>query len=357
MSQTTTSSPNPYMDATTYKRLANRYELVLDRARTFLGKKGTTKNGGTISDTRKKTLDEHEADCPHCGLRFRRQNHNTEHIHPKALGGDKSDKNNRIQMCKMCNNARNSTMLAFMGDAPYFSHYPSNWPEAEAYLLWSELTIDEGLSAGAQIPEVHELFIEARFAGEMPLSAQPRRAYGRFSTWLAGDRPNYAGNRTAAELSQAPATPTQPDAERSTPSVTMGSFLARMARNVLDWVFDYSPDDSSEPEDKESSKKLFTAVTTPTSDAVALLAAWKTTLDVQFDERQGSVPLGMFWDMVAAEKDRLGLAWRAFERGLGVTHRGSMPAKASQLLEQMDYSFVFKKTDDGYLIVLSHEEE
>jgi len=357
MSQTTSSSSNPYMDATTYQRLANRYELVLDKARTFLGKKRTTKNGGTISVLRKKTLEENEADCPHCGLRFRRQNHNTEHIHPKALGGDKSDKNNRIQMCKMCNNARNSTMLAFMGDAPYFSHYPSNWPEAEAYLLWSELTIDEGLSAGAQIPEVHELFIEARFAGEMPLSAQPRRAYGRFSTWSAGDSPNYVGNRSAPESSQATATPTQPDTERSAPSATMGSIFARMIRTALDRVFDYSPNASGEPEKKGRSKKPFTKVTAPTFDGVALLAAWKTTLDIQFDERQGSVPLGMFWDMVAAEKDRLGLAWRAFERGLGMTHRGSMPAKASQLLEQMDYSFVFKKTDDGYLIVLSHEEE
>ena len=86
MSQTTISPPNPYMDAAIYERLAHRYAPVLDKARTFLGKKGTTKNGGTISALRKKTLEENEADCPHCGLRFRRQNHNTEHIHPKALG-------------------------------------------------------------------------------------------------------------------------------------------------------------------------------------------------------------------------------------------------------------------------------
>ena len=34
-----------------------------------------------------------------------------------------------------------------------------------------------------------------------------------------------------------------------------------------------------------------------------------------------------------------------------------MPAKASQLLEQMNYSFVFKKTEEGYLISLAGEEE
>ena len=58
MSQTTISPPNPYMDAAIYERLAHRYAPVLDKARTFLGKKGTTKNGGTNPDLRKKTPEE-----------------------------------------------------------------------------------------------------------------------------------------------------------------------------------------------------------------------------------------------------------------------------------------------------------
>ena len=356
MSQTTISPPNPYMDAAIYERLAHRYAPVLDKARTFLGKKGTTKNGGTISALRKKTLEENEADCPHCGLRFRRQNHNTEHIHPKALGGGKSDKNNRIQMCKMCNNARGSTMLAFMGDAPYTKHYPSNWQQAEAYLLWSELTVDEGLSAGAQIPEVHELFIEARFAGEMPLSAQPKYAYGRFSTWSAGDAPNYPGNQPVSHQGSWVALQTGPAREGGEPSPTIGSVVARMTRNLFDWVFDYRTDDSDEGKKDVLGEKMDDS-TASTFEVADLQGAWKTTLDGQFSQRQGSVPLGMFWDMVAFERERRGLAWRAYERLLGITHRGSMPAKASQLLEQMNYSFVFKKTEEGYLISLAGEEE
>ena len=240
MSQTTISPPNPYMDAAIYERLAHRYAPVLDKARTFLGKKGTTKNGGTISALRKKTLEENEADCPHCGLRFRRQNHNTEHIHPKALGGGKSDKNNRIQMCKMCNNARGSTMLAFMGDAPYTKQYPSNWQQAEAYLSRVELTVDEGLSAGPQIPVVHELFIEARFAGEMPLGATWVCLYGFH---VVGGRCSKLSRKSTCQPSARVALQTGP--------ARIGEPLPRSARSCKDDEtcligFDYRTDDSDE---------------------------------------------------------------------------------------------------------------
>ena len=78
--------------------LRYRYRKVLTKARTFLEKKSNAKSGGTISQTRKAALEAAGADCPQCGLKFRRQNHNTEHIHPKALGGGRSDKNHRIQL-------------------------------------------------------------------------------------------------------------------------------------------------------------------------------------------------------------------------------------------------------------------
>jgi hypothetical protein len=61
--------------------------------------------------------------------------------------------------------------------------------------------------------------------------------------------------------------------------------------------------------------------------------------------------------MVARKKDEHGLAWRAFEREFGLPHRASMPVKATQLLQSMDFIFSFQKTDDGFLVVFNREEE
>ena len=194
---------------------------------------------------RKATLRQEDADCPQCGLNFRGENHNTEHIHPKSLGGGTSDKANRIQMCKMCNNARNSTMTAFIGTAPYSKDYPANWKRIEAFLLWSELTIDGGLDAGARIPEVHELFLEARFAGQRPEWARPSRAFGRFATWQDG-RNQTTSQRACNNLCQ----PFNSDRgcwvkQRATESGQLSTppFVRcwpEKARNFFDALFDYS---------------------------------------------------------------------------------------------------------------------
>ena len=69
------------------------------------------------------------------------------------------------------------------------------------------------------------------------------------------------------------------------------------------------------------------------------------------------MPLGDFWDMVAQQKENSGTGWRSFEKALGVKHKASMPAKATELLQQMDYAFVFKKMEQGYLILFNTEEE
>ena len=350
--------------------LVKRYEPVLNTARQFLVKQRVSKSGGSASDLRKKALLEAEADCPQCGLRFVGKNHNTEHIHPKSLGGGKGDSGNRIQMCRMCNNARGSIMTAFIGTPPFAKHYPQNWSNIEAFLLWSELTIDDGLDAGAQIPEVHELFMEARFAGAKPVGAKPSRAFGRFSTWSVGDAPNYPHNvkRGAIDTSQVQSkqqavhhTPQIAPTVSSRTTPTVGSLLARMARKALDRLFDYEPktvvNSTGDTTDFDNSS----SPPTPPEvivDKDALLAKWKAFVDLQIWSNTGEMMLGDFWDLVADEKTAHGTGWKAFERGLDLPHKMGMPAKASILLQQMGYVFSFQKTEeDGYKILFSTEEE
>lgn len=350
--------------------LVKRYELVLNSARQFLVKQRVSKSGGSASDIRKKALLEAEADCPQCGLRFVGKNHNTEHIHPKSLGGGKGDSENRIQMCRMCNNARGSIMTAFIGTPPFAKHFPEDWSRIEAFLLWSELTIDDGLDAGAQIPEVHELFIEARFAGAKPVGAKPSRAFGRFSTWSVGDEPNYEHNvkgqvvhdalgQSQHAIQQHSSGVSQITPSKTTP--TVGSLLARMARKALDRIFDYEPksavNTTGNTTDLDQSSS-HSPPPEPTVDKEALLDKWKSFVDLQIWSNTGEMMLGDFWNLVADEKTAHGTGWKAFERGLGLPHKLGMPAKASNLLQQMGYIFSFEKTEvNGYKILFSTEEE
>lgn len=350
--------------------LVKRYESVLSTARQFLVKQRVSKSGGSASDLRKKALLEAEADCPQCGLRFVGKNHNTEHIHPKSLGGGKGDSGNRIQMCRMCNNARGSIMTAFIGTPPFAKHYPEDWSKIEAFLLWSELTIDDGLDAGAQIPEVHELFIEARFAGAKPVGAKPSRAFGRFSTWSVGDGANYPHN-VKREAADAPHTQSQQGVEHPTPQVaptvslrttpTVGSMLARMARKALDRLFDYEPKSNINSTGETTNLNNSNSLTPSPEDLIdkeALLNKWKAFVDLHIWSNTGEMLLGDFWNLVADEKTGHGTGWKAFERALDLPHKMGMPGKASILLQEMGYVFSFQKTEeDGYKILFSTEEE
>lgn len=261
-------------------------------------------------------------------------------------------------------------MTAFIGTPPFAKHYPEDWSKIEAFLLWSELTIDDGLDAGAQIPEVHELFMEARFAGAKPVGAKPSRAFGRFSTWSLGDGPNYPHNvkREAANMAQV-----QPQqgvehtksqvapivSHRTTP--TVGSLLARMARKALDRLFDYEPKTvvnlTADTTDFDNSSS---PASSPEDhiDKEVLLSKWKVFVDLQIWSNTGEMLLGDFWDLVADEKTAHGTGWKAFEHALGLPHKMGMPGKASILLQQMGYVFSFQKTEeDGYKILFSTEEE
>lgn len=166
-----------------------RYKEQLSLARQFLSTSGRAKNGSSINDGRELTLLKQRAQCPHCGILFEGGNHNTEHIHPRALGGENTD-HNRIQLCLACNNARNLVMQAILGHPPYFKNYPVNWLMVEEYLLWSEVSIDDGLSAGSRVGSIHQKFLMYRFSGQQQ-PAKILNAYGRFSSWEKGDLPNY----------------------------------------------------------------------------------------------------------------------------------------------------------------------
>jgi 5-methylcytosine-specific restriction endonuclease McrA len=360
-----------YMGDDVYQQLSTRYAHVLESARTFLNKKKGTKAGGTISRERKATLEKNHADCPQCGQVFRGGNHNTEHIHAKALGGEKSNKKNRIQICKVCNNSRNSTMQGFIGVPPYHRQREAQWPKIEAFLLWAELTIDDGIHAGAQIPEVHAHFLEARFAGEMPHAFYPKRAYGRFSTWSINDPPNYPHNRSTIR-----GVSSRGNIPKQRPTTTISSVLGRMGRAFFDRLFDYKPSvpqplehglndehesvDSTLRHANENIEAIATSSNTQPPVEIEvdeLRKKWKEVLDLEFSNQNGVIALGIFWNMIVESRTNSGLPWRAFEKAFNVRHKGAMPMKASEFLEQMGYSFVFVKQENGYMIHLCGEEE
>jgi len=103
---------HPCMEMETYQHLAERYSLVLERAKKYLSKERKHRSGGTISDTRKQALLEAGAECPMCGDQFRDRSFNTEHIHSRCLGGEKSCNDNRTAICIPCNNARTGSCNA-----------------------------------------------------------------------------------------------------------------------------------------------------------------------------------------------------------------------------------------------------
>lgn len=177
---------HPCMQWETYLLLKERYQTVLDRARQYLSKKRRCKAGGTLSTRRKQALLDALAECPMCGEELRADGLNTEHIHSRSLGGLKSCDINRIAICVPCNHAKNRVMQHLL-PKPKSKYQPSSWPMVEGYLLWSELTVDEGLESGEVIPIAQSKFIEARFGGDSSFQPRVRRALGRFSTWTPGE--------------------------------------------------------------------------------------------------------------------------------------------------------------------------
>ena len=173
--------------------IKNRYAQSLKRSESFLDSKKTTAKSTSINSTRELCLLRNQAECPICATKFVGKNHNTEHIHPRSLGGLDNDEN-KIQMCTACNNSRNLTMQSMLGNPPYYKNYLKIKSDVDEFILWSELTADDGLQAGSVFPRAQEIFTETRFANNKP--PVPQRSYGRFSTWNKDSFPNLNLNKT-----------------------------------------------------------------------------------------------------------------------------------------------------------------
>ena len=204
--------------------IEERYAESLLRSESFLKSKNTTVRSTSITDARELCLLRNKAECPICGIEFSGKNHNTEHIHPRSLGGLNNDEN-KIQMCTACNNARNLTMQSMLGNPPYYTRYGRIKTAVNEFILWSEITADEGFVAGGIFTQPNELFNEARFSNVAP--STPKRAYGRFSTWDKEDIPNHKVNKINRDKTPSKVQPTNQN---------RGLFT-----RFFDWVFDYQP--------------------------------------------------------------------------------------------------------------------
>ncbi len=204
--------------------IKNRYTQSLKRSESFLKTKKTAARSSSITSSREICLLRNQAECPICATKFMGKNHNTEHIHPRALGGLNNDEN-KIQMCTACNNSRNLTMQSMLGNPPYYKNYQKIKTDVDEFILWSEVTADDGLQAGSFFPRAQEIFTETRFANNEPPA--PERSYGRFSTWDTDDPPNLNLNK-----------------KQSKNINSKSKFIPRkpgIITRFFDWVFDYQP--------------------------------------------------------------------------------------------------------------------
>jgi hypothetical protein len=208
-----------------------RYKAELEQAKAFLSSEVKKAGRTPANPEQKQHFLNMNAECPLCGDPFHEGNHNTEHIFPIALGG-KNTVDNRIQLCRMCNNSRNKVMQSSFFDNPR-SIYPEKWPQIKRVLLWHIITIDDGVEAGTVFASTHDLFMMYATGGKK-FPNRPKRAYGRFSTWGIGDEPNYSANQP---------TSTGKSNSQTNPSTTWRSF----GRNLLDKFFLYEPKDNSVP--------------------------------------------------------------------------------------------------------------
>ena len=135
------------------------------------------------------------------------------------------------------------------------------WEQIQRFIMWSEITIDDGLEAGEIFPEIHEIFMDERFAGLKPPKG-PSRAFGRASTIDGAGAPNYPHNRVRG---------TTPRSRQPTNrSSTKRGFWERFATPVLDFMTGYRRESISTP--SSTSEK-------PTQPIASLLASESTEVD------------------------------------------------------------------------------
>ena len=163
--------------------LRDRYASELELAHQFLSGNAQRAGSSPLGDAREDFLLKRGAQCPICIRRLFAGAFNVEHCHPRGMGG-KNRLANKIAMCMGCNNLRNVTMQSHIGENARRS-YPENRQRAEEFLLWSLVTVDDGLAAGAAIPEVQEIFLEMR--GIEADQDGDALIFGRLSTWTPSE--------------------------------------------------------------------------------------------------------------------------------------------------------------------------
>ena len=167
------------------KSLEHRYSSMLNQAQLFLKSKEKNKNGSAILKNRILHIQDKRGQCPQCGVILEGGNYNTEHIHDLSLGGDNS-LDNRVLICKMCNDYRNKMAQGVLGPPRYCNGFPGNWETIKKYLIWGAITIDEGFDAGKSIPSIHNKFLEYATGG-IAFTNKPTRYFGRCSQWDVGE--------------------------------------------------------------------------------------------------------------------------------------------------------------------------
>jgi hypothetical protein len=359
--------------------IKTRYSKSLKRSETFLEDKKNTSKSTSITSTRELCLLRNQAECPICAIKFSGKNHNTEHIHPRALGGLNVDEN-KIQMCTACNNSRNLTMQSMLGTPPYYKNYQSIKADVDEFILWSEVTADEGFLAGSVFPRAQEIFTEARFANTEP--PMPQRAYGRFSTWDKDSLPNL-------KFYQTPIRTTPIEHNQSKRKIGL-------VERFFDRLFGYEPkkpETETKKEDKKSANKIKPHRSSKQQSSIGLISLdegienskdetlnepkYNSTTSVdgdivlevrthlsEFMERKqreiGSFPLHEIMDLLKTFKNgkKPQVSWSKILKQLGITTSGFWEAMP-EVLKEMGYSFQLHTTggvdyiimDESYIII------
>ena len=165
--------------------LKNRYQDVLELAHTFL-KSGNRQVSNLPSKERKGHAEREGAQCPICGARITARASNEDHILPRNLGGT-NDKHNRVLMCFGCNTFRDQVQrIAFGAQGPSAAReiYKVDPERIDSFILWLQVTVDEGIVAGAAYEETQSTnSIFAEMGGSNQPNIPIENRLGRYSEW------------------------------------------------------------------------------------------------------------------------------------------------------------------------------
>ena len=169
--------------------LAIRYAQALSGCFGFLrGNQNPSSN--SASKARKEHAEKTQAQCPICGCLIRVKGSNEDHILPKNLGGS-SRVDNLVLMCISCNLLRDQVQRVLFGGVgrkEARSVLAEDEERVKSYVLWLQVTVDEGVVAGAAYEEVrtaNDFFIQ--IGGSNQPSQIIANTLGRYSEWAVPD--------------------------------------------------------------------------------------------------------------------------------------------------------------------------